>query len=388
MYNPPKKNKFLFDENFINWRLLRSEEQEAYWSLFRQNNPILEKDLDEAIRYFDVIQLNNYHLDEKEKKDIYEIVLQKSRKHKRRNFYIRISSSAAILLVLVISILFILDKNGKNILEYLDNESIIGQALPEEEVYIVSGNQVVNIANQTNVELTKDATAIITDSTQSKKKLKLTPETMNKLVVPFGKRSNLTLADGTKICINSGTQVDFPSKFAGKTREIYVNGEIFIDVAEDLQKPFIVNTNEMNIRVYGTSFNVSAYNEDVSKTVVLVKGKVSVKTNTDETKLSPNEKFNLINGEISTETVDVSEYISWTKGVLEFDETPISEILKKVGRYYNVQFENNLDTKLNDKTCSGKLFLSNNLDSVMISVSVLSSTKYHRENTIIHISKK
>lgn len=119
-----------------------------------------------------------------------------------------------------------------------------------------------------------------------------------------------------------------------------------------------------------------------------MKGKVSVKTNTDETKLSPNEKFNLINGEISTETVDVSEYISWTKGVLEFDETPISEILKKVGRYYNVQFENNLDTKLNDKTCSGKLFLSNNLDSVMISVSVLSSTKYHRENTIIHISKK
>ena len=73
---------------------------------------------------------------------------------------------------------------------------------------------------------------------------------------------------------------------------------------------------------------------------------------------------------------------------MEFNETPVSEILKKVGRYYNVEFENSPDISLNDKTYSGKLFLSNNLDSVMVSISLLSSTKYSREDNIIHISKK
>ncbi|HBK30926.1 MAG TPA: iron dicitrate transport regulator FecR, partial [Porphyromonadaceae bacterium] len=104
--------------------------------------------------------------------------------------------------------------------------------------------------------------------------------------------------------------------------------------------------------------------------------------------LSPNEKVEKQGGQLSKEEVDVSGYISWTKGIMKFNETTMSDILKKVGRYYNVQFENNSGTALNEKSCSGKLFLSNNLDSVMTSISVLSSTTYKRENNIIHISKK
>ena len=144
----------------------------------------------------------------------------------------------------------------------------------------------------------------------------------------------------------------------------------------------------MDIQVYGTSFNVSDYNDDLTKTVVLVKGSVGVKAAGKETKLQPNRKLEITNGEVTEESVDVSEYISWTQGVMKFKETPVSEILKKVGRYYNVEFENSPDITLNDKTFSGKLFLSNNLDSVMVSISLLSSTKYERKNNIIHISKK
>ena len=126
----------------------------------------------------------------------------------------------------------------------------------------------------------------------------------------------------------------------------------------------------------------------MSKTVVLVEGSVAVKAEGRETMLKPNRKLEISDGRFTEETVDVSEYISWTKGVLECNEMPFSEILKRVGRYYNVDFENSPDILLNSKTCSGKLFLSDNLDSVMVSISVLSSTKYIREDNIIHISKK
>lgn len=126
----------------------------------------------------------------------------------------------------------------------------------------------------------------------------------------------------------------------------------------------------------------------MDKTVVLVDGKISIKTAQHETEMLPNEKAEIVNNQITKETVDVSEYTSWTKGILEFNETPVSEILKKVGRYYNVQFESSPDIPLNARTCSGKLFLSSNLDSVMTSISVLSSTDYRRENDIIYITKK
>jgi len=122
---------------------------------------------------------------------------------------------------------------------------------------------------------------------------------------------------------------------------------------------------------------------------VLVEGKVRIERGSAQiAELLPNEKIDITGNDILKEKVDVSEFISWRKGVLEFNNTPVSEILKKIGRYYNVQFEGTTDIPLSKQTCSGKLFLSNNLDSVMTSVSILSSTVYQRENNRIHISKK
>lgn len=231
--------------------------------------------------------------------------------------------------------------------------------------------------------------ALITDSTDSSTELLLGMVELNRLVVPYGKRMNLTLSDGTKVWLNSGTQLDFPSEFTKTTREIAVNGEVFIEVAHDPAVPFIVRANNLSVRVLGTSFNMSAYHDDASAVVVLVDGKVEVKTAGNQTAhLEPNEKLELIDNNIVKEEVSVSEYISWIRGVLEFEDEPISEILKKIGRYYNVQFENSPDMGLRDQVCSGKLFLSNNLDSVMTSVSALSSTVYQRDNNVIRITKK
>jgi ferric-dicitrate binding protein FerR (iron transport regulator) len=270
-----------------------------------------------------------------------------------------------------------------------EEEMIVGEALPEEEIYLISAGKKINLAGNAHIGLTEDGKALVTDSTSSQKELLLARTELNRLVVPYGKRSNLTLSDGTEVWLNSGTELDFPSEFSGKTREIHVNGEIYIEVAHNREMPFIVHTKDIDVLVQGTSFNISAYRDDIRKTVVLVEGKVKIESgSTVIAELLPNEKVDITENNILKERVDVSEYISWRKGILEFNNTPMSEILKKIERYYNVQFEEAPDIPLNQQTCSGKLFLSNNLDSVMTSVSILSSTVYKRENNTIQITKK
>lgn len=385
-----KEDQFLHNEEFISWRLFQTKELEDYWNDFRQKNPHLEKALQEAIRQFDAVEINSYHLPETDKQDIYNTVLHNVSLYRRHRLILRISSSAAVLLIGILSLLFITqmkEDNGNRMLQ--EDEMIVGEALPEEDIYLISAGKKINIAGNSHIGLTEDGKALVRDSTSSQKELLLARTELNKLVVPFGKRSNLTLSDGTEVWLNSGTELDFPSAFSGKTREIHVNGEIFIEVAHNSKVPFIVHAKDMDILVQGTSFNISAYSDDSRKTVVLVEGKVKIERgSTVIAELLPNEKVDITENNILKERVDVSEYISWRKGILEFNNTPVSEILKKIGRYYNVQFEGTTDIPLNKQTCSGKLFLSNNLDSVMTSVSVLSSTVYKRENNRIHISKK
>ena len=380
---------FLQDEDFIRWRLFQTKESGDYWLTFRIEHPHLEEALLEAIRQFSSVEINKHHLSETEKQRIYRSLLQNVSHHKQRRLMAWISSAAAVLMIALLSVLYVTQKDDRRELQQWENDVIVGKALPEEEIYLIAAGKRINLARNVHIGLTDDGKAVITDSTASMKELMLDKNKLNKLVVPYGKRSNLTLSDGTEVWLNSGTQLDFPSKFNGKTREIHVDGEIFIDVAHNTKIPFIVHAQDMDILVQGTSFNISAYSDEHRKTVVLVEGRVNIgKGNSQLAELMPNEKIDITGNNIRKESVEVSAYISWKKGMLEFNATPMSEILKKIGRYYNVQFDSNSDIQLNDQTCSGKLFLSNNLDSVMRSVSILSSTEYKRENNIIHIRQK
>ena len=102
--------------------------------------------------------------------------------------------------------------------------------------------------------------------------------------------------------------------------------------------------------------------------------------------MHPNEMAKLKNGKLSTNTVDTSLYTSWVKGIFIFDGTPTPEMLKKVGRYYNISFDG--ATSLPDKKITGKLFLSENIDEVLSSISLLTSTEYKREGNVIKLINK
>ncbi|MCM4174126.1 FecR family protein [Arenibacter sp. TNZ] len=172
----------------------------------------------------------------------------------------------------------------------------------------------------------------------------------NTLYVPYGKHFELKLSDGSMAYLNAGSSIKYPVEFVeGKDRIVFLTGEAFLEVAEDKEHPFIVRATNLDIKVFGTKFNVSAYPEDIVKEVVLVEGSVGLYSGTDMsignegTVLTPGLKgsFDNTKGNITTEPVITSIYTSWVQGVLVFRNMTFENILKKLERHYNVKIINN-----------------------------------------------
>ncbi|WP_431243682.1 FecR family protein [Flavobacterium sp. P21] len=180
----------------------------------------------------------------------------------------------------------------------------------------------------------------------------------NTIKIPYGKKFRLQLSDGTFVHLNSGTTLKYPIKFiAGENRQVFLDGEAFFDVAKDKKHPFIVNVDNLNVRVLGTHFNVSNYPEDTSTDVVLVEGSVGMYQPNEEfdalknTILKPGFKgtFNKENTKISTKPVITDIYTSWINGGLTFRNMTFKNIITKLERRYNVTIVNKNEKLANEK---------------------------------------
>jgi hypothetical protein len=267
---------------------------------------------------------------------------------------------------------------------------IVGNELDSENILFISGNKTATFQGNVDIKMQDDKTARVKSERAKEVEISMEEHAMNKLIVPHGKRSEVVLADGTHVWLNSGSTLEFPSTFSGDKREVSLTGEMYVEVASDSKKRFVVHASGYDINVHGTKFNVSAYS-GVPSHVVLVEGSVGLQAEeTREVILSPNEQaiYSTTTGTFETREVDVLAYTSWKEGYLTFDDTPVTEVLKQIERYYNLSF--NLDDTVSFKgvTCTGKIILSENLDNVMTTLSLISGTEYERENRAIYIYKK
>jgi len=170
----------------------------------------------------------------------------------------------------------------------------------------------------------------------------------NTLKIPYGKRFQLQLSDGTVVHLNAGTTLKYPVKFiAGQQRTVFLDGEAFFDVAKDKKHPFIVSANNLNVRVLGTHFNVSNYAEDDNTDVVLVEGSVGLYTGGQQfdadknTVLEPGfrGRFTKAESKISTKRVATQMYTAWINGDLIFRDMTFKNICRKLERHYNISIE-------------------------------------------------
>ena len=159
------------------------------------------------------------------------------------------------------------------------------------------------------------------------------------IAVDKGKHKRIQLPDGTSVILNAGSVIRYPEVFDPETRLIELNGEAFFDVKKDASTPFIVNTQDADIRVLGTSFNIKAYHEDEQLMVSVQSGKVQVDMPESMTRLIANEQLLLDkgNGEFQKKKEDIKRVKSWIHGGLYFNRTPIHSVVLELQRMYNCE---------------------------------------------------
>lgn len=263
-------------------------------------------------------------------------LLEETKRSRRKQIiYTAASIAASIILLFTIGSLFINKAT--------DNESSISLALfdeikPEEsdEIRLIARNDEIILHDESVLTYESDGKLNV-----NKNVLKLNPseapvqEEVNHIIVPKGKRANVTFSDGTKMYINSGSRVIYPVVFKKDKREILVEGEIFLEVSKDSDRPFIVKTNNLDVTVLGTQFNVCAYKEDPFATVVLVSGSVEVKTGSnDKSVLEPNQLYEINESGHSISHVNVLEYISWKDNMMILSGRKAGEVFDRLSRYY------------------------------------------------------
>jgi ferric-dicitrate binding protein FerR (iron transport regulator) len=178
-------------------------------------------------------------------------------------------------------------------------------------------------------------------------------EKLAEITVPYGEQMWVVLQDGTRVQLNSGSHLQYPKSFGLFTRKVKLAGEAYFSVAKENGKPFIVNLNEINVKVTGTKFNVKAYPDDTKILVSLEEGHVNIidkKNKVYPLKADQNADYDRISGICTVSAADdMTPYTAWRTKSLNFYRTPLKDILKTLERQYEVQFTVNDSSLLNYK---------------------------------------
>ena len=260
-----------------------------------------------------------------------------------------------------------------------------------QKATLVLSNGEAHILDQENAESTlTDADVRINNQnnaltyvTANDESVEFKPAVYNDLITPKGGGYKLQLADGSTVWLNADSKLSFPVAFTDSTRQIYLEGEAYFEVAHN-GSPFIVSSGEMDIRVMGTSFNISAYANDSDKKTTLVEGKVRVDLRSQghvaREFLTPNKQaiIGVNQSNIIVADVDASLYNSWVDGKFEFNNETLEDVLKKLARWYDFEYEFS-NPKAKDFHFSGRLDNQEKISSILHMLEMTTNVEFKVE---------
>lgn len=213
---------------------------------------------------------------------------------------------------------------------------------------------------------------------------------LNMLEVPRRGEFRLTLADGTKVWLNSETRLRFPQVFSGKNREVYLSGEAYFEVTADSLHPFIVNLPDAGqVEVLGTAFNICDYEDEPQSRTTLVHGRVDVRWEGKSLSLYPDEQafVDLTTRQLKKQKVNVRPYIAWKEGRFVFRKQRLEDIMRTVERWYDVGVSYG-DEGIRDITFSGNIERYENFGKIVEMLEVTGMVEFQVEGNQIRISRK
>jgi hypothetical protein len=377
--------QFLQDDFFISSIINPTPETEKFWDKFEHSCENLQEYL-AAKNHCLIFAAQQIPLTDQEEEELWDgIVAQNTHIRKKHKLYY-VSMAAACIGIILISTLAIKSLMNKDRSTDITTFAAAHKADTngsDQTQLILSRNKTI-LLNEQDAEVIYDSANI---QTNEERLSKSQYAGYNQLIVPYGKRSSLTFSDGTKVWVNSGSRLIYPAEFAKDKREVYVDGEIYIEVFKDKKRPFFVKTKNMDVRVLGTKFNVMSYDSDDQQSVVLLSGSVQVETaKKPKTLLVPNQMFQT-KGQLETVSqVNVDDYVSWTKGLYNFNSEELGSIFKRLSRFYGVKII--CDSETAQLKCSGKLDLKDNLETILKDFSFLAPVSAVKENGEFRIERR
>lgn len=364
---------FLNDERFTRWLTNPTQNENDFWNEFLKTHPHKKAEIKEATLVFKLFHSREEKLGLNETYEIWTRI-QREAKVSTRTVLLKLMKYAAILILAFLSggitYYFIQHSEKQYQFELAEAPQTDGD---EARIILSDGSQVSLEKQISEISYSKNGQQLIVNNDTINQQTGTQKEQINKVIIPYGKKSMIILSDGTRVWLNAGSQLIYPTAFLNKTRQVMLIGEAYFDVAKNPEKPFIVRASDIQVQVLGTRFDISAYPEDKIIQTVLEVGKVTLKYSGKgilnrkyAVDMVPNQKIELdkLTGETKSQMVDVSKYVSWKEGMLEFEKADLIRALKQVERYYNVKIRL-ADPLIGLYKLSGKLDLKDEPEEVL-----------------------
>lgn len=314
---------------------------------------------------------------------------------RRKQLRYTIGIAASISLIISLSLYYQMFQNS-SIQKYVETtQGIGGEKFDKVKLILNDGDNIEIDGNNSTIKYSNKGNQIQIGNSKSIKQsvLKNDKVAYNTLVVPYGRRSQIELSDGSMVWLNSGTKLVYPSRFSKNNREVYLEGEAAFEVTHDKNRPFRVITDNQKIEVLGTVFNVSNYTDESAISTVLKSGSVqisykgnSIFNSKEILKITPGTLavYNKSTNEMNAKKVEIEKYFSWIDGKLTFQNDNLKFIMKKLARYYNVDIIIN-NENVEKQTFSGAIDLKESAEKVIKLIKVTSNFDYSitNENKII-----
>ena len=324
-----------------------------------------------------------------------ESELERVMRPRRRRLPVLLGRVAAVLLPLLLggtAIYVMYSKNNASLKNVISLHDVEPGTL--EAVLVTSDGTLRELQTAGNHINEKDGSKIMVDSArlnyQDNRPESVRELIYNKLLVGRGHEYMLILNDGTRVWMNSKSELSYPVAFGENVRRVRLSGEAYFEVAKDSVRPFIVEVDRgFEVKVLGTHFNIKAYDTDDSYETTLVEGKVQVSQgNKTKITLEPSEQMVIgKDGRHEVRVVNTSYYTAWHEGWFYFNDESLEQVLTMIGRWYDVDFVF-VKENLKEITVTGKLKRFENLSVILKMLERTTGTELMLKNRIVKVDKK
>jgi transmembrane sensor len=207
----------------------------------------------------------------------------------------------------------------------------------------------------------------------------------NTISIPRGGQYKIVLADGTRVWLNSASQLRYPAAFTGRERNVELTGEAYFEVAKNKTKPFRVQVNGTTVQVLGTHFNINGYDDEAAVKTTLLEGSVKLINSRRETLLKPGEQgvFDNTNTAFNIKKVNVEEVVAWKNGFFVFNNENIQSIMKRISRWYDVDVV--ISKEVEQKRLGGTVSRFRDVTQVLHSIELTGSVHFKVEGRKITV---